>query len=121
MLLQSLRHSRTLTRLVLAWFVFAMGMAVAAPTVQPLALGSICSATATSDVASAAPDGNAAAGVHHSVQCVLCLAAGAPPAALATLSFGFSGSSAPHAVRNRALALAARQSPLAARAPPAHA
>lgn len=116
MLLQSLRRSRTLARLVLAWFVFAMGVAVAAPAVQPLALGSICSA-ATTDGGNP-PDGGAAVGAHHSVQCVLCLAAGAPPSNPGAASLGFSGSTVPNTVRDQTVALAMRQSPLAARAPP---
>lgn len=120
MSLQFLRRSHTLARLVLAWFVFAMGLAVAAPAAQPLALGSICSASATPDGANA-PDGSAAAGVHHGVQCVLCLAAGAPPSASVAASLGFQGSSAPDAVPSQPLVLAVRQSPLAARAPPVRA
>jgi hypothetical protein len=119
MLLQTLRRSRSLARLVLAWFVFAMGLAVAATAVQPLTLGSICSAAASGDGANA-PDGTAAAGVHHGLQCVLCLATGAPPSALVATLHGFQGSSAPDAVRNQKLVLAMRQSPLAARAPPVH-
>lgn len=115
MLLQSLRRSRTLARLVLVWFVFAMGVAVAAPAVQPLVLDSICSAATDGGNP---PDGNAAVGAHHSVQCVLCLAVGAPPSAPGAASVGFSGSTVLNTVRDQAVLLAMRQSPLAARAPP---
>lgn len=118
MLLQSLRRSHTLARLVLAWFVFAMGVAVAAPTVQPLDLGSICSAVSPSQGGSA-PDGNAPASAHHTAQCVLCLGVGAPPAVAMAAPLDFPGSTALNAVRDQAVVLAARQSPLVARAPPA--
>jgi hypothetical protein len=120
MLLQSLRRSRTLARLVLAWFVFAMGMAVAAPALQPVALGGICSASATADGTSP-PDGSAAAGAHHGLQCVLCLAAGAPPSTPLATSLDFSGATDQGAVRDQMLVLAVRQSPWVARAPPARA
>ncbi len=117
MLLQSLRRSRTLARLVLAWFVFAMGVAVAAPTLQPLALGSVCSATAPASGGSA-PDGSAAMDAHHGLQCVLCLAAGAPPSTPVAATLGFSGATVHLAVRSQVPALAVRPSPLLARAPP---
>jgi hypothetical protein len=120
MLLHSLRRSRTLARLVLAWFVFAMGVAVAAPTLQPMDLGGICSATATAEGGNA-PDGSAAAGAHHGLQCVLCLAAGAPPSTPVAATLGFSGATEHQAVRGQVPVLAARQSPLIARAPPTRA
>lgn len=115
MLLHTLRRSHTLARLVLVWFVFAMGVAVAAPVVQPLNLGGICSASAVSG------DEQPASGTsssHHTLQCVLCLGAGAPP--LATPA-AFSSASLDNTLLPwppAPVVLAARNSPLSARAPP---
>jgi Protein of unknown function (DUF2946) len=41
--MQSLRNAHFLARLVLAWFVCAIGVAVAAPMVQPQSMELICS------------------------------------------------------------------------------
>lgn len=38
-----LRQARTIARLVLAWFVLSLGVAIASPVVQPQALEFICS------------------------------------------------------------------------------
>lgn len=116
MLLQSLRRSRTLARLVLVWFVLAMGVAVAAPALQPVAMAGICSASAASDGGEHPGD---AAASHASLQCILCLGAGAPPTAGLT---GLAPSLAPEApvpAASVVALLAPRNSPLLARAPPA--
>ena len=116
MLLHTLRRSHTLARLVLVWFVLAMGVAIAAPAVQPLDLGGICSASAKSQ--NQQPEAGGAAN-HHTLQCVLCLGVGAPPlAALTPIGATFAADVlVPHAPAVVALAL--RNSPLSARAPPA--
>jgi hypothetical protein len=116
MLLHTLRRSHTLARLVLVWFVLAMGVAIAAPAVQPLDLGGICSASALTQSQQAEAGGTAD---HHTLQCVLCLGVGAPPvAALAPFGANFVADvQVPHAPAVVALAL--RNSPLSARAPPA--
>lgn len=117
MLLQSLRRSRTLARLVLVWFVLAMGVAVAAPAIQPLAMAGICSASAAAEDGSV-PQGNGMQ-QHASLQCILCLSAGGPP--VATVA-SFAPSLAPEALVPAVAVvalLAPRNSPLLARAPPA--
>ena len=79
--LQSLRQSRALIRWMLACFALAVGVAVAAPVVNPQALSLVCSAggsvklVAADDVDSGAP-----AAMAHTLDCVMCLPAGAPPA-----------------------------------------
>ena len=118
MLLQTLRHSRILARMVLVWFVLVMGVAVAAPALQPVALGSICSTASAGDGASQ-PDGSNTAASHHTLQCVMCLAAGGPPLVSAATSPSLTGSSTLNTASPLAVVLAERQSPLAARAPPA--
>jgi len=40
-----LRSARTVARLVLAWFVLSLGVAVASPMVNPKAMQLICSAS----------------------------------------------------------------------------
>jgi hypothetical protein len=116
MLLQSLRHSRTLARMVLVWFVLAMGVAVAAPALQPLVLGGICSAAASAE--GGQPDGNATS-AHASLQCILCLGAGAPPVSVVAAFSAHPAPAAPLPTVAVVVALAPRNSPLAARAPPA--
>lgn len=80
--LQSLREKRAIVRWMLVWFVLSMGVAVAAPVVNPQALSLVCSASGkvlmvSSDDGSAAPAEEAA----HAIHCVMCLPASAPPAA----------------------------------------
>lgn len=76
-----LRRSATLVRLVLAWFVLALGVAVAAPAVQPRAMELVCSAGGGAKLVvvgeAADHDGPAS---HHSIECPLCLGVTPPPA-----------------------------------------
>ncbi|TXH91374.1 MAG: DUF2946 domain-containing protein [Rhodoferax sp.] len=118
MLLQTLRHSRILARMVLVWFVLVMGVAVAAPAFQPVALGSICSTASAGDDIGQANGGNPAAS-HHTLQCVMCLAAGGPPLVSSAASPSLTSSSTLNTAIPLVVVLAERQSPLAARAPPA--
>jgi hypothetical protein len=76
--LQTLRQTRTLARAVLAWFVLSIGVAVAAPVVQPEALSLVCSASGGSKLVSGNDDGSAPA-QGHQVSCVLCMVVSAPP------------------------------------------
>lgn len=113
MLLHTLRHSRTLARWVLVWFVLAMGIAVAAPAVQPVSLATICSTTAVD----ASPDGLATA-THHSLQCVLCLGVSTPPQTAPALHLPLASADTLAVAIADAVELTPRRSPLAARAPP---
>lgn len=116
MLLQTLRQSHALARWVLVWFVLAMGVAVAAPSMQPVKLSTICSASSAA-LADGAPDGMDSA-AHHGLQCVLCLGASAPPLALASVVFHTADAHSVILAPTDRVALAPRRSPLAARAPP---
>lgn len=75
-----LRTSTLIARLVLAWFVLALGVAAAAPAVQPKAMELVCTASGgilmvvNSDDAQTAPPGQ------HTLDCALCLNALAPMA-----------------------------------------
>ncbi|MDT8990819.1 DUF2946 domain-containing protein [Curvibacter sp. APW13] len=114
MLLQTLRQSRTLARWVLVWFVMAMGVAVAAPTLQPISLDTVCSAAA----AASTDEGLPAAPVHHTLQCVMCLGLMAPPAADPAPMPKVGAAPTRVAAGVAAVQLAPRNSPLVARAPP---
>lgn len=78
-LMHALRHHRPLARLILAWFLLALGVAVASPLVQPKTMQVVCSgAGVVKLVAQAADDQGTPSG--HSLDCPLCLVLDAPPA-----------------------------------------
>jgi Protein of unknown function (DUF2946) len=80
-----------ITRWVLAWFLLALGVATAAPLVQPKPWVLVCSASgvvalvALQDDEGASTDGAATStgGLHHTLDCAFCLPGGAPPPILA--------------------------------------
>lgn len=90
--LQSLREARSIVRWMLVWFALSIGVAVAAPVVNPQALTLICTtagnvkfvAESVGDNADSAPSGMQA----HALDCVMCLPAGAPPVTSAVLHAG---------------------------------
>lgn len=67
---------------VLAWFVLALGVAVASPLVQPRALEIVCSGAGTARILVHADQGWVELGA-PGLDCPLCLLAGAAPAAAA--------------------------------------
>jgi hypothetical protein len=76
--MQTLRNTRYLARLVLAWFVLALGVAVAAPMVNPQSMELICSTGGAMKliVKSAASQDPADSGqVRHTLDCPLCATA----------------------------------------------
>lgn len=80
--LQTIRQAPRLMRAVLAWFVLSVGVAVAAPVVQPQSLSLVCSAAGGMKLVGSAGQGDQGTPVvgHHTLDCVLCLALGVPPA-----------------------------------------
>lgn len=120
--LQQLRQAARLARVVLAWFALAIGVAVAAPMVNPQAMELVCSGSGAMKLvvkgAGDAPDAPAASS-SHTLDCPLCatpagpapdpLAAWAPPRE--PLAFALQRDQAAHL---RAVTAA----PLSARAPP---
>lgn len=72
---------------VLAWFVLALGVAVASPVVQPRAMEIVCSGTGTgaTKILLHTSSGTLELGEHGS-ECPLCLVSGAPPAYLSSFS-----------------------------------
>ena len=80
--LQHLRNSRTSIRWMLVWFCMAMGVAIASPVVHPQALTLVCTtAGSVKLVASGGTDQSTQIAMAHTLDCVLCLSAGAPPVA----------------------------------------
>ena len=75
--MQSLRRSRWLAGLLLAWFVLSAGVATASPFVATASLERICSGTGQAQfVLSGGP---ALPAVGHALDCPLCSPAVAPP------------------------------------------
>lgn len=74
----SQRNVRALARLVLAWFVLSLGVAVAAPCVQPMSMQLVCSSAGAVKVIV-----NVDGTVHDmgagQMDCPLCAPGGAPP------------------------------------------
>lgn len=77
--MQALRNASILVRLVLAWFVVALGAAVAAPAAQPAGAAQwICAGGVLKLVPSDDPD--VSPQLQAGLDCPLCAPAGAPPA-----------------------------------------
>lgn len=108
-------------RLVLGWFLVALGVAAAAPLVHPQAVQLVCSANglielravAAGDLADAVDTAHA-----HALDCALCLLIHAPP----PVATEFGGTAVADAVlvlrRFAAPVLALQGAPLPARGPP---
>ena len=62
---------------VLAWFVLALGVAVASPVVQPRSMEIVCSSTGATKILVHTSTGSLELGMHGS-ECPLCLVSGAP-------------------------------------------
>jgi len=73
-----LRSARFLARLVLAWFVLSLGVAVASPMVHPQAMELVCTGTGAMKVLIKTADGVKEVS-SHTLDCPLCATAGTPP------------------------------------------
>ena len=78
--MHALRPTRHLARLVLAWFVLALGSAMASPLIKPHSWQMVCSASGVVKLLSVDDNGVAIA-VGHQIECPLCLLVNAPPPA----------------------------------------
>lgn len=76
--LNVLRSFRSLARLVLAWFVLSIGVAVASPAVSPQSMELICSGSGAIKLLVQTDDG-AKEVPGHTLDCPLCHHVGAPP------------------------------------------
>ena len=78
--MQSHHTLRTLRLWVLAWFVLALGVAMAAPLVSPPSMELVCSGTGTGGKRLIVQAADGLAAPHAStLDCPLCLAADTPP------------------------------------------
>jgi hypothetical protein len=77
--MQRLRNARTLARLVLVWFALALGVAVAAPLIQPDTGTLVCSAGGVMKRVAADAGSDAAPQLPIWLDCPLCLQIAAPP------------------------------------------
>lgn len=77
--MRTLRHFTILTRLVLAWFVLSLGVAVASPIVQPQDVLLVCTGSGAMKVLVKADDGGTREVASNSMDCPLCAPLAAPP------------------------------------------
>jgi len=117
--MQTLRRLTMITRLVLAWFMLSLGVAVASPVVKPQNILLICTGTGAMKVLVQAEDGSGDVQVHSSLDCPLCATLAAPPPepgataqSVQPLAYALQGIPA-------ALIAARTASPMPARGPPA--
>ena len=88
--MQALRNAHFLARLVLAWMVLFVGVAVASRVVKPVSLEVVCSASAGTHIVVVADDGSPS-DQNNGMHCPLCLPMSAPPAAVLTLPAAQAG------------------------------
>lgn len=77
--MQTPRRARFLARLVLAWFVLALGVAVAAPLVQPPAMELVCSVAGNVKLVQLVDASGDQGTSTHKLECPLCLTGAATP------------------------------------------
>lgn len=104
---------------VLAWFVMALGTAMASPFVQPKTIEIVCAGAGTGSAQIVVrTDGGAVEWNAHNLDCPLCLVSGAPPAATSALAPVFPPLSYASAILLIAPVVAATAAPPPARGPP---
>jgi hypothetical protein len=77
--LQSLRNFSLLARLVLAWVVVSLGVAVASPIVKPQDILLVCTGSGAMKVLVKAADGSTSEVSGNTMDCPLCVPMVAPP------------------------------------------
>jgi hypothetical protein len=82
--MQFLRSVPLLSRLILAWFVMTMGIAIASPIVHPEAMELVCSASGTMKLIAIGDDGIEQS--HHTLDCPMCMGI-ALPAGIVSVRF----------------------------------
>lgn len=78
--MQTLRHVPYIARFVLACFVLSLGVAVASPIVNPQSIELVCASGGAMKLIVKNADGGADEVRGHTLDCPMCLPAGAPPA-----------------------------------------
>jgi hypothetical protein len=116
--MQTLRHFTFLTRLVLAWFVLSLGVAVASPLVNPQATLLVCTGAGAMKVLVTADDGSTREVTQTTMDCPLCVPTAPPPAFVSpsvepiqALSYALRGITSAHIAARTAAPLPARGPP----------
>ena len=102
---------------VLAWFVLALGAAVASPIVQPRTMEIVCAGIGATKILLHTDAGTVELGA-HGTECPLCLVSGAPPAPASSLSCVFAPLAHANALPFISPVVAATAIPPPARGPP---
>lgn len=76
--MHSLRSAKNIARLVLAWFVLSIGVAVASPLVKPQAMELVCSGSGVMKLLVKTDDGGKQVS-SFTLDCPLCVTSSAPP------------------------------------------
>jgi predicted secreted protein len=80
-----LRRAQSFARLVLAWFVLSIGVAIASPVVNPQSTQLICTGSGVMKVLTTTADG-VQEETSQSMDCPLCASLGAPLPVVSTVS-----------------------------------
>jgi hypothetical protein len=116
--MQTLRHFTFISRLVLAWFVLSLGVAVASPIVKPQDILLVCTGSGAMKVLVQTDDGTATELASSSMDCPLCAPMAAPPPVehwavepAQPLSYALQGIPSAHIAARTAAPLPARGPP----------
>jgi hypothetical protein len=82
LLMQQLRNTIQITRLVLVWFALSVGVAIASPVLNPAGMDMVCTGTGTMKLVLQGDDDAAASSL--TLDCPLCASNSAPPPAINT-------------------------------------
>ena len=115
--MQSLRRASFLARLVLAWFVLSLGVAIASPVVRPVSVEMVCSAGAMKLLAHGNEGGQPSS--LHTMDCPLCVSLDVPPVFDPGLPEAVARGSHPVVAQAPPVVVARVTAPLPARGPPA--
>ena len=77
--MQTLRHFTLIARLVLAWFVLSLGVAVASPLLKPLETLMVCTGSGAMTMLVSPDDGSPSEGASSAMDCPMCVLLGAAP------------------------------------------
>jgi hypothetical protein len=117
--MRTLRHFTFISRLVLAWFVLSLGVAVASPIVKPQDILLVCTGSGAMKVLVKAADGSASEATSNSMDCPLCAPMAAPPSVelwavepAQPLSYALQGIPSAHIAARTAAPLPARGPPV---------
>jgi hypothetical protein len=117
--MKTLRHFTLISRLVLAWFVVSLGVAVASPLVNPQNVLLVCSGAGAMKLLVQSDDGSTRDAGASSMDCPLCTPMGAPPPLASVvvepvhpLAYALQGIPSAHIAARTAAALPPRGPPI---------